>query len=184
MLYGTAQRCGDCTHHPPLLHQCLAAVDYGYPWSRLIGQFKFHADPGWAASLASLLRSTPGAAPALARADLVLPVPLATERLRQRGYNQSLLLARACAGSTVSSQLLLRVRDTPAQSQLPRAQRLRNLHGAFAVEPLQTQAVAGKNILLIDDVMTTGATLNAAAQPLLHAGAASVSALVLARTPG
>lgn len=179
---GLAQ-CGECLRHPPPLDACLAAVSYGFPWAQLLAQFKFHADPGWAATLAGLMREAPGAAAALAEADLVLPVPLSRERLRQRGYNQALLLARQLGATRVHADLLLRTRDAEAQSHLTRAERLRNLRGAFMLDPLQAPQVAGRRVLLVDDVMTTGATLHAAAAPLREAGAAHVAALVLARTP-
>ena len=177
-------RCGACLREPPPLQACCAAVDYAYPWAGVIAQFKFQDDPGWAGPLAALMRAAPGARQALAQADWVLPVPLARERLRERGYHQALLLARGLgAGARVRHDLLLRLHGTPAQSGLARAQRLRNLRGAFALEPLAAHQVAGRRVLLVDDVMTTGATLHTAAQVLLAAGAAQVGALVLARTP-
>lgn len=179
---GVAQ-CGQCLLHPPPLDACMAAVDYGYPWAHLLAQFKFHADPGWAGALARLMREAPGARAALAQADWVLPVPLAPGRLRERGYNQALLLARQLAAGCVHTHLLLRTREAEAQSHLTRAERLRNLRGAFMLEPLRAQQVAGRRVLLVDDVMTTGATLHAASAPLREAGAAHVAALVLARTP-
>jgi ComF family protein len=102
--------------------------------------------------------------------------------LAQRGYNQAWLLARQLYPSKADPHLLLRTRDTPSQRTLPRTERLANLVGAFAVEPLRAAQLRHKNVVLIDDVMTTGASLHVAARVLLQAGAAQVSALVLART--
>ncbi len=178
------QQCGACLHQPPPLDACIAAVTYGYPWSSAIAQFKFQGDPGWASALAALLRSTPDVAPALAAADWVLPIPLSRQRLQERGFNQALLLARQLAPGKTSARLLLRIQHTTEQSQLTRAQRLGNLHAAFAVEPLRQHALQGKTVVLIDDVMTTGATLHTAALALRQAGAAHVTALVVARTEG
>ena len=176
-------RCGECLHTPPPLDACLAAVGYAYPWSGCITDYKFGNDPGWADALATLLRSTPWVEPALEAAELGLPIPLAPQRLRMRGFNQALLLAQALAPARVQAGLLLRTHDAPAQSGLDRTQRLRNLARAFAVEPLRAAQLAGRQVLLVDDVMTTGATLQAAAAVLRQAGAARVTALVLARTP-
>ena len=175
-------QCGTCLHQPPPLDACITAVTYGYPWSSAITQFKFSGDPGWAGALAALLRSTPQVAPALAAADWVLPIPLSRQRLQERGFNQALLLARQLAPEKVSADVLLRLQHTTAQSQLPRAQRLDNLSGALAVEPLHQSQLQGKTIVLVDDVMTTGATLHTAARALRQAGAARITALVVART--
>ena len=87
--------CGACLRHPNGLDACHAAVDYGYPWSGVLQAFKFRGDPGWAGALATLLRSTPWVEPALEAAELVLPIPLAPQRLRMRGFNQAQLLAQA-----------------------------------------------------------------------------------------
>ena len=174
--------CGACLREPPGLDACFAAVDYGYPWAGAIAEFKFRGDPGWAAALATLLRSTPWVEPALEAADRVLPVPLSRERLQERGFNQAALLARHIAGAKMDAALLLRLFATEAQSGLPRSQRLRNLGHAFAVEPTRASALQGQRLVLVDDVMTSGASLHAAAQALRQAGAAHVTAVVFART--
>ncbi|WP_298927996.1 ComF family protein [uncultured Ramlibacter sp.] len=176
------QECGQCLRAPPPLDACHAAVSYAYPWSALIGRYKFHGQPGWADSFATLLRSTPWVEPALERAALVLPMPLSQQRLAQRGFNQALELARRLAPGRTDAGLLLRVRDTPPQVALDRKARLANMRGAFALEPLRAAQVRGQAVALVDDVMTSGASLFAAAAVLQAAGAASVTALVVART--
>jgi ComF family protein len=175
-------QCGDCVKQPPPLDACFAAVSYAWPWPDCIAGFKFHGDAGWAGPFATLLRSAPWVEPALERCDIVLPMPLAPARLRERGFNQACELARRLSPAKTDAALLLRTRDTPAQSGLSRADRLRNLRGAFAVEPLRADAVRGLRLVLVDDVMTSGASLFAAAETLRLAGAAHVTALVLART--
>jgi ComF family protein len=160
-------------------------VDYGYPWAECIADFKFRGQAGWAGPLARLMQSAPGAAGCIASADLVLPMPLSVERLRERGFNQALELARHLPGiarGRIWSDLLLRIRHTPAQSSLDRSRRLANVRGAFAVEPLSAAALEGRRVLLVDDVMTSGASLYEAASRLRQAGAAEVCGLVIART--
>ena len=177
------QQCGTCLKEPPPLDACLAAVAYDWPWADCVTQFKFGAQPGWAGALATVMRSTPWVEPALEQADCVLPVPLARERLAERGYNQALLLAKQLAPDKTDATLLLRTRHTLAQSELKRAERLRNVQGAFAVEPLRAHELRARRVVLVDDVMTTGTSLHAAAMALRQAGAAHITALVLARTP-
>ena len=176
------ERCGTCIKEEPPLDLCLAAVAYEYPWSGLIAGYKFAPSPGWSAALAGLMRQTPGALAALDAADWLLPLPLSEARLRKRGFNQALELARQLAPSKTRSDVLLRLRETPAQSSLPRSQRLRNVRDAFGAATGLEGTLTGRHLLLIDDVMTSGATLHAAATALRTAGAARVSALVLART--
>jgi ComF family protein len=160
----------------------LAAVAYGFPWSSLMTQFKFQERTGWAGSFAMLMRSAPWVEPALESAHCLLPMPLSPGRLRERGFNQSLLLARALEPGKVRADILLRVKETPPQSSLPRKERLQGVQGAYALEPHHRAEVQGKRMVLIDDVMTTGASLHAAATALRQAGAAHITALVFART--
>ncbi|MFD0882005.1 ComF family protein [Variovorax dokdonensis] len=175
--------CDQCLRQPPPLDRVVACCDYTWPWPEHIGRFKFQGEPGLATSIASLMRSTPWAEALLESAQVVLPMPLAPGRLRERGFNQALELARRLAPpSRLDAHLLVRVRETPAQSQLDRKARLANLQGAFAVAPKHANRLKGAQVLLVDDVMTSGASLHAAALTLRAAGAESVSALVFART--
>lgn len=179
------QVCGACLRHPDALASCLAAVDYAYPWRTVIGDFKFRGDIGLARSLAGLLRQSPQVCAQLAECDALLPMPLSPQRLRERGFHQTLLLARALSRQqpvTVLAQAVRRHHTSQPQHDLPRAQRLRQLRSAFEVAPGQQQRIEGRRLLLLDDVMTTGASLHALARCLRRAGAAEVSALVLART--
>ncbi len=161
----------------------MTAVAYEFPWPDLIHRFKFGNRPGLAAMIARLIRSTPWAEPALDQADLVVPMPLAAARLKLRGYNQAVVLARALGPSRIDNLVLWRIKDTPAQTSLQtRAERLASMKGAFAVDPLRTDVIHGKRIVVVDDVMTTGASMFAAAGALRAAGAAHVTGLVFART--
>lgn len=176
--------CSDCeatqsTASP--LDAALAAVSYAFPWAGLVQEFKFQAQPAWARSMALLMRSAPWVEPALEAADWVLPMPLSTSRLQSRGFNQAWLLARSLAPSKGRAQWLIRIRDTPAQSSLARKERLTNVENAFAIDPLRQRDLEGKNVLLVDDVMTSGASLRAAALPLRQAGVRRITALVFAR---
>jgi len=175
-------RCPECLSRPPPLDLCLAAVPYAWPWVDLIARFKFQEQAGWSGALATLMLSTPWAEDILDKADLVLPIPLSSQRLAQRGYNQSWQLARQLSAPKAHVDWLLRTRDTPSQRLLPRAERLANLVDAFAVEPLRVAELRGQRVVLVDDVMTSGASLYTAARVLREAGAAHISALVLART--
>jgi ComF family protein len=176
----------------------LAAVDYSYPWDGLLAQLKFKGQRGAQpdAAVARLLASTMHAQTAiqtaLSDADLIVPIPLSPTRLQERGFNQSLEIAKhllhlasnngRMRSAPLQPQLLLRIRDTVAQTGLDRAERLRNMRHAFAVEPLLAARVQGARIVMVDDVTTTTATLCAAALALRSAGAARVVGVVFART--
>lgn len=176
------RHCGACIKTPPPLDRCLAAVSYAYPWSTLIAHYKFHSEPGLVRSFATLLRAIPWVEPALDNADLLIPMPLSGQKLKQRGYNQALLLARALEPTKTRADILLRIQDTPAQHTLKRSERLTVLNHAFAVEPLLVHTLRGQRVVLVDDVMTTGASLFTAARVLKAAGASVVTGLVVART--
>jgi ComF family protein len=176
------QRCGACLTQPPPLDNCLAAVSYAYPWNTCITSYKFGSNPAWASTFSLLLKSTPWVEPAIDHADVLIPVPLSTERLRERGFNQALQLCKHLSPEKTEAQLLLRVKNTLTQSSLTRSERLKNVATAFAVEPLLTQHLQGKRVVLVDDVMTSGATLFAAAKALRLAQVSHITAIVFART--
>jgi len=190
VLPGELDLCGACRTLPdaPPLAQCLAAVDYDYPWDRLIARFKFRSETGWAGPFARHMLQLPGALPLLQSCDLLVPVPLTARRLGERSYNQAWELIKAmrklAPGPTgyALATVLVRLGETPDQHSLGREARLRNLRGVFAAHPLHTHRVVDRHVLLVDDVTTTGATLHTAALALRQAGAARVSALVFART--
>lgn len=120
----------------------------------------------------------------IAETDLIVPVPLHRRRLIGRRYNQAALLSQAlgrAAGKPVCVDALIRHRATPSQGRMSRSQRARNVRGAFAARTVRRARIEGRSILLIDDVMTTGATVSACVNALLQAGAANVDVLTLAR---
>jgi ComF family protein len=187
-------QCGTCLTRtdPTGIDQCAAAVDYAYPWDALLAQFKFRQQPGWASTMARLMLQTPEAGRLLRHSDAMVPIPLSPPRLATRGYNQAWELVKAlrqqatAIGHAVGrprADALLRIGDTPDQHRLPRAARLHNRQSAFVANPKALPWIMGKHVLLVDDVVTTGATLQAASLVLRSAGARKVSALVFARTP-
>ncbi|WP_425481296.1 ComF family protein [Luteimonas gilva] len=175
-----APACGLCLRRPPPLAETHAALVYAFPVDRLLPRLKFHADLACGRLLSQLMIQ---AFAALPRPDALVPLPLHRGRLRSRGYDQALELARPLAHAFALPLLddaLIRKRGTPPQSRLDAAARRRNLRGAFAVDP---GVVLPPHVAVIDDVVTTGATLHAAAQALRRAGAQRVDAWVCARTP-
>ncbi len=180
-----APACARCQRERPPFDHTVCAVDYAFPWDRLIGAFKFNARAELAGALAGRLLQAVHRAE-VPRPELVLPIPLATRRLAQRGYNQAWELARpvaAALGVAADATLLTRPLDTGQQAELDRSERLLNLRTAFMVDPARRATVQGLRVALVDDVMTTGATVREASAALRRAGAASVQVWALARTP-
>jgi ComF family protein len=172
-------RPADCINKQPSLDSCSALFAYRAPVDGWIQDLKFAQDLATARLLGSLLASriTPDDRE---RPALVLPVPLHRKRLAERGYNQALEIARSLTQKDYQLDpcCCQRHRATSAQSNLPASVRKQNVHNAFSVSRLPV----GAHVLLIDDVMTTGATLNELARTLKRAGADRVEAWVIART--
>lgn len=159
-----------------------SAVVFGPQVRELIHAFKYADQPYLADYLAGWMNEQWEQYAPLAEAQVLFPVPLHRKKYKQRGYNQSELLARSLAGLRglpLDSSSLVRLRNTPSQTKFGREGRLQNMSGAFSC--VNPQVVKGKTILLIDDVATTGATLEGCAQALKEAGAKKVMAYTLAR---
>lgn len=175
-----APACGACLAAPPPFSMAAAAWRYEGAVAQLLPRFKFHRDLASGRVLGELAAQRLQAWPGWIGAERVVPVPLHWGRLGQRGYNQALELARCLAaphGLVPDHHGLRRVRGTLAQSRLDAAARRRNVRGAFRAED------SSGVVVLVDDVITTGATLAEAARALLRAGAREVRALAIARVP-
>jgi ComF family protein len=174
--------CRRCLRRPPPWVRALAAFRYGGELGLALRRLKLENRPDIARTLAPLFAAPLAAA--AERAELAVPVPLSWRRLAGRTFNQSqVLLAHAARGLILPTRpaALRRVRDTPSQAGLGVAARRANVAGAFAVPASQRRHVAGRRVLLVDDIMTTGATLAAAARALIEVGAAEVSCFAFAR---
>jgi len=171
-----AALCGNCLNHPPHFDATLALWRYEFPCDGLVQALKYRARLALAGFFARSLSSLP-----LPEVDLIVPMPLHPKRLAERGFNQALEIARGVArhlGRPIEPRGVLRVKDTPPQTELPYEERAKNVRGAF----LCTLDLSGASVAVVDDVMTTGATLNELARALKRAGATRVENFVIART--
>ena len=171
-----SQICGHCLAQTPYFDSSRAAYRYAFPIDKLIQSFKY----GHRLALANFLGQQLAELSADLASDLLIPMPLHPLRLRERGFNQALELARfVCADGrhTLDSQICTRIRHTPAQADLPLRERTKNMRSAFHCKG----DLRGKRIVLVDDVMTTGASLNECARTLKLHGALSVDVLIVAR---
>lgn len=174
--------CGACVREHPPFDRARAALLYDDASRDLVLGFK-HADRTETATLLAKWMMTAGH-DLIGQADVIVPVPLHWTRLFQRRYNQAALLAHGLgklSGVAVVPDGLIRKRKTPSQGKLGRIARARNVQGAFAITPRQQEKLKNKRILLVDDVYTTGATVQMAAKVLKRAGCQGVDVLVLAR---
>jgi len=164
--------CGNCLNRPPHFDATLALWRYEFPCDRLVQALKYRARLALAGFFARSLASRP-----LPEVDLIVPMPLHPKRLAERGFNQALEIARHL-GRPIEPRGVLRVKDTLPQTELPYEERAKNVRRAF----LCKLDLSGASVAVLDDVMTTGATLNEIARVLKRAGATRVENLVIART--
>ncbi|MHB0990225.1 MAG: double zinc ribbon domain-containing protein [Burkholderiales bacterium] len=174
---GSGEICGACLKHPPRFKHCLAAYTYRFPLDKLIGALKYHQQFALVDILTAPLiaLASAGALP-----DALVAMPLHPRRLRERGFNQSLLLARRIARQLhipLLETACRRVRDTAPQTTLSVDERRSNLRNAF----ICPEKITGKRIAIIDDVMTSGSSLDSLSRALLKAGAVEVECWVSAR---
>lgn len=172
----SGMRCGACLSSPPAYDHVCAAFTYAFPADVLVQALKYR----------SLLAIAPLFGNAVARSlderpEVIIPMPLADARLRERGFNQGQEIARHVAtitGIPLLARACRRVRNTPPQATLPREERAKNIRNAFVCD----EDFSGRHVAVVDDVITTGATLNELARNLKRAGAARVTGLIVART--
>ena len=183
---GPEHLCSDCSCDLPPFSGARSFGYYRGELSRLVQGLKFDGRKNLTGLLAPLMAQAFVGSWDHRQIDLVVPVPLHPKRRRERGFNQAAILARSLArlvGIPCCERALSRVSPTLPQVGLSDSERVRNVRGAFAC--LKSELVAGKKLLLIDDVMTTGATVRSASESLIKAGALRVSVLTLARAvPG
>lgn len=170
--------CGHCLAKPPTFNRTVAAFDYRFPLDRLIWAMKYNEQLALAQIFASRLaqRIDKTSLP-----DVIIPMPLHPAKLRRRGFNQALLVAASLSGLfhiPLLDDTCHRLRDTPSQSTLPWKERNKNVRGAFRCD----QDLTGKHVALVDDVLTTGASLGALAAAVKKCAATDISAWVVART--
>lgn len=171
--------CGACMAHPPRYDGVTAVFVYEHPVDALIQAFKYGGNLAVATLLGDALGQTVTATPT-ARADLIIPMPLSARRLRERGFNQAVEIAQRVGrmtGIPVATGICRKVAETLPQAALPWKERAKNVRGAYVCDA----DLRGKKVAVIDDVMTTGATLNELAKNLRRAGAVHISGWMVAR---
>jgi ComF family protein len=181
-----ATLCGRCLRQRPAYDATITAFDYAAPVDQLLLQLKFGARLALAPLLAELLHVAIQQQQEWKAPQLLCPVPLGPARLAERGFNQALEIARPLArllDLPLQRSLALRVRETRAQSGVAPQERQANLAHAFAIAPEHGALLQGSHVGIVDDVMSSGHTVNALAAACKSAGAAKVSILVVARTP-
>jgi ComF family protein len=181
-LHAGAALCGACLRRLPRFDAAFCGWRYAYPIDYMVRAVKYHGAVAYARILGDRLAARLSAQPSSGWPEVLLPVPLAAQRFRQRGYNQAIELGRWLErrlGIPMRTDVLARIRETREQAGLRRRERRKNLRGAFAV-----QALPAMHVALIDDVITTGSTVNELAQVLKAQGVARVDVWAVARAVG
>lgn len=175
----TSERCGHCLSEPPYFDACHSIFSYQFPVNALLQDYKYASQLHLAGTFALLLASRVS----LGQVDTVIPMPMHAQRLKERGYNQALEIAKLICAEQMSKLDYLSVsrqKHRPPQVSLAWQARLKNIKGVFKVKP--DHALKGKRIAIVDDVMTTGASLNELAKTLKQAGASHVECWIVARS--
>lgn len=173
--------CGSCLSSPPYFDASQALFTYDYPIDSLLQHYKYKETLHLANTFASLLGKKLSQSPTEQKIDLIIPMPMHTTRLKQRGFNQALEIARLISKNMkikLDYKTCQRIKLAPPQAGLSLKERVKNIRGAFHCQ----QSLSGSNVAIIDDVMTTGASMNELAKTLKQAGAAHVECWVIART--
>jgi ComF family protein len=173
--------CGSCLNKPPYFDATYSLFTYDFPVDRLIQQFKYRNMLHLADTFATLFNQKHSALNQVHKIDLIIAMPMHSTRLKDRGFNQALEMMRIIAKNTrikYDFKACTRIKHTPPQASLPLKERIKNIHGVFSCP----QNLQGLNIAIVDDVMTTGASLNELAKTLKQAGAVRVECWVMART--
>ncbi|MES3022301.1 MAG: ComF family protein [Pseudomonadota bacterium] len=184
--FDAGRKCAACLVRRPAYDATVVAADYAAPVDQLLLQLKFGGQLALAPWFARVLAASVRAQPALVLPNVLCPVPLGPRRLQERGFNQALEIARPLArtlGIPLRARLAIRARETAAQSSVAPQERVGNLRNAFIVAPDALAMVRGQHIGLVDDVMTSGHTLDELAATFKRFGAVRVSNFVFARTP-
>lgn len=178
--------CGQCLQQPVSFEATVAACDYTAPHDRVVLGLKFGGLLEFAPLMAAVIRDAMLRHEDMALPDLLAAVPLGNSRLAERGFNQAVEIARPLSrllGIPLQTQLLLRQRETRAQSLLHPDERQKNVRSAFTVPAQAVDLIRGRHVGIVDDVMTTGDTLNEVAATLKRFGAVRVTNFIFARTP-
>ncbi len=177
-LTSNGEICGNCLKNPPFFDKTQSVLRYDFPVDALIQDFKYRHSLHLANTFSHLLLEKIQQQPLV---DLMIPMPIHTKRLKMRGYNQALEIARILAKNLhipLDYQSCIRTKYTPPQASLPLKERVKNMQGVFECN----KNLTGLNIAIVDDVMTSGASLNALASAIKKAGATKVECWVIART--